>query len=125
MFYKILKENEIVMIGESSVIPSGTIEITEEKYNALMATVASHPADTLETKYYLSNETEQYIGRARTHVEKVEWYANTVLSGQMTIEEVPEDYRAEVEAKLPTPEPDKYTLDEAAAIIASEVAKNE
>ena len=70
MFYKILKENEIVMIGESSVIPSGAIEITEEKYSALMVTVKNHPADTLETKHYLSNETEQYIGRARTHAER-------------------------------------------------------
>ena len=39
----------------------------------------------------------------------------------MTIEEVPEDYRAEVEAKLPTPTEPTYTLDEAATILAQEV----
>ena len=45
-----------------------------------------------------------------------------VSGGEMTIEEVPEEYRAEVEAKLPTPEETKYTLDEAATILAQEVS---
>ena len=40
----------------------------------------------------------------------------------MTIEEVPEDYRPEVEAKLPTPTEPTYTLDEAATILAQEVS---
>ena len=43
-----------------------------------------------------------------------------ILSEQMTIDEVPTAYKAEVEAKLPQPE--KYTLDEAAELLTQEVA---
>ena len=120
--YKQIENGYITMLGKSPSIPTNAEEITEEKYNQLMETIQNKPSDTLETIYYLSAETETYVGRETTHAEKVEWYASAVLSGQMTIEEVPEDYKAEVEAKLPTPEPEKYTLDEAATILAQEVS---
>ena len=51
----------------------------------------------------------------------MDWYVQAVSSGTMTIGEVPEEYRAEVEAKLPT-EVTKYTLDEAATLLAQEVS---
>ena len=119
--YKQIENGVITAIGKSSVIPSNGVEITEEKYNEIMSVIQSHPDDTLDVHYYLSAETETYVGRETTHAEKVDWYVNAVIAGTMTIEDVPEDYRAEVEAKQPQPEPAKYTLDEAAALLASEV----
>lgn len=123
--YKQIENGVIITIGKSSVIPSNGTEITEEKYNQLMAVIQSRQEDTLETVYYLSAETEEYVSRDTTHDEKVDWYVSAVINEQMTIDQVPEEFREEVKAKLPQLEPAKYTLDEAAAIIASEVASDE
>ena len=49
-------------------------------------------------------------------------YVSAVSSGTMTLDEVPEEYRSEVEAKLPAPTEPTYTLDEAATILAQEVS---
>ena len=76
----------------------------------------------MEYCYRLSNETEEYIAMSRTHEETVDWYVQAVSNGEMTLEEVPEEYRSEVEAKLPTPTEPTYTLDEAATILAQEVS---
>ncbi len=122
MFYKLTSQNTITMIGKSSVAPTIAEEITEEKYNQLMTVIQAKPDDTLEKAYYLSAETETYIERETTHDEKVNWYVSAVLSEQMTIEEVPTEYRQEVEAALPQPEQKTYTLDEAASILAQEVS---
>ena len=122
MLYKYIENGIIVYVGESNRIPSNGVEITEEKYNSLIETVKKAPEDTLEAIYRLSNETETYVACERTHEETVDWYVEKVSGGKMTLEEVPEDYRAEVEAKLPTPEETKYTLDEAATILAQEVS---
>ncbi len=125
MYYKIENNGIIAMIGKASIIAKTAEEITEEKYNEIMATIQNKPDDTLETAYYLSAETETYAGRNTTHDEKVDWYVSAVINEQMTIDQVPEEFREEVKAKLPQSETEKYTLDEAAAIIASEVAGNE
>lgn len=120
--YKQIENGVITTIGKSSVIPSNGVEITEEKYNQLMAVIQSKSEDTLETVYYLSAETEEYVSRDTTHDEKVDWYVNAVITGTMTIEEVPEEFRAEVEAKQPQPEPTVHTLDEYANLLAQEVS---
>lgn len=122
MLYKITKNNIITMIGKSSVVPTIAEEITEEKYNQLMTVIKAKPDDTLEKAYYLSAETETYQERETTHDEKVNWYVSAVLSEQMTIEEVPTEYRQEVETALPQPEQKTYTLDEAASLLAQEVS---
>lgn len=119
--YKQIENGVITAIGKSSVIPSNGTEITEEKYNEIMSVIQNHLDDTLDMHYYLSAETEAYVGRETTHEEKVDWYAREVMAGAMTIEVVPEDYREEVEAKQPQPEPAKYTLDEAADLLTQEV----
>lgn len=121
MYYKTIQNSEIAMIGKSSVVPQNAVEISEEKYNQIMAVIQTHPEDTLETKHYLSAETETYIGRETTHDEKVEWYVSAVVTNQMTIDGVPSEYQEEVKAKLPQEEQEKYTLDEAANILAQEV----
>ena len=121
MFYKQIKNGAIALIGESPIVPYQAVQITEEKYNQLMAVIRKHPSDTLETKHYLSAETETYVGRETTHEEKVDWYVSAVLTEQMTIDGVPSEYQEEVKAKLPQEEQEKYTLDEAANILAQEV----
>lgn len=121
MFYKIVQNGYITMIGSPNV-PSNGEEITKEKHTELSEKIKNRPADTLEAVYRLSNEIEEYIAIPRTHDETVDWYVQAVSSGTMTIEEVPEDYRAEVESKLPTPIEPTYTLDEAATILAQEVS---
>lgn len=121
MFYKTVENGYITMIGSPNV-PSNGVEITEEKHTELSNTIKARPEDTLEAIYRLSNETETFVPCERTHEETVDWYVQAVSSGEMTIEEVPEEYRLEVEAKLPTPTEPTYTLDEAATILAQEVS---
>lgn len=122
MFYKMAENGYITMIGKSQRVPSNGEEITEAKHTELSNTIKVRPEDTLEAIYRLSNETETFVPCERTHEETVDWYVQAVSSGEMTIEEVPEDYRSEVEAKLPTPTEPTYTLDEAATILAQEVS---
>ena len=122
MFYKIAENGYITMIGKSQRVPSNGEEITEAKHTELSNTIKAKPQDTLEAIYRLCNETETYVPCERTHSETVDWYVQAVSSGEMTIEEVPEEYRAEVETKLPTPAEPTYTLDEAATILAQEVS---
>ena len=122
MLYKYIENGIIVYIGESNRIPSNGVEITPEEKAQLETVITSKPADTLESVYRLSAETEQYEPFSRTHEETVAWYVENVNSGEMTLEEVPEEYRSEVESKLPTPTESTYTLDEAATILAQEVS---
>ena len=121
MFYKIVDNGYITMIGSPNV-PSNGEEITEAKHTELSEKIKTKPQDTLEAVYRLSNETETYVPCERTHEETVDWYVEKVSGGEMTLEEVPEEYRAEVESKLPTPIEPTYTLDEAATILAQEVS---
>lgn len=122
MFYKIVENGYITMICKTQRVPSNGEEITAENHAELSETIKTKPADTLESVYRLSNETEQYVACERSHEETVDWYVEKVSGGGITLEEVPEDYRAEVEAKLPTPTEPTYTLDEAATILAQEVS---
>ena len=121
MFYKVVENGYITMIGSPNV-PSNGVEITEANYIELSNTIKSRPEDTLESVYRLSNETETYVPCERTHGETVDWYVEKVSGGEMTLDEVPEEYRSEVEAKLPIPTEPTYTLDEAATILAQEVS---
>ena len=121
MFYKIVQNGYITMIGSPNV-PSNGEEITKEKHTELSEKIKNRPADTLEAVYRLSNETEEYVPCERTHEETVDWYVEKVSGGEMTLDEVPDEYRSEVESKLPTPTEPTYTLDEAATILAQEVS---
>lgn len=116
MLYKYIENGIIVYIGESNRIPSNGVEITPEEKANLEAVIASKPADTLESVYRLSAETEQYEPFARTHEETVEWYVENINSGEMTLEEVPDDYRAEVEAQI-QPEPSEFQQGYDAAVL--------
>lgn len=106
MHYKYIENGTIVYVGGSNVIPKNCIKITPDEKAKLSALINSKPADTLEYCYRLSAETEQYVAFTRTHEETVQWYVEQVNNGEMTLEEVPEDYRAEVEAQVNLTEPD-------------------
>lgn len=122
MLFKYVENGIIVYLGKGNKVPPKGVELSPEKYAELKAKTKTPPQDTLEYCYRLSNETEEYIAIPRTHDETVDWYVQAVSSGTMTIEEVPEDYRSEVEAKLPSEQP-TYTLDEAATLLAQEVSQ--
>lgn len=78
---------------------------------------------------YTEEEYEEKLIEVKAHVAVVDGYVLQVQSGEITLEEVPEEYYQEVYDRINAPEPEEpeptYTLDEAAAIIASEVAGNE
>lgn len=95
------------MIGSPNV-PSNGVEITEAKHIELSEKIKNKPQDTLEAIYRLSNEIEEYVPCERTHDETVDWYVQEIVAGNITIENVPEEYKEEVTAKLPTPEVDRY-----------------
>lgn len=123
MYYKQIENNIIILIGTSNRIDTKTmIEISKTDYDNLLSVVKNKPDDTLEYIYRLSAETNQYEPFARTHEETVDWYVGKILNEEMTINDVPETYKEEVKAKLPVPPEQKYTLDEAATIIAQEVS---
>ena len=113
MLYKYIENGIIAYIGESNRIPSNGVEITQEEKAKLEAVIASKPADTLESIYRLSAETNQYEPFERTHEETVQWYVEQVNNVEMTLEEVPDDYRAEVEAQenLTEPDPEQAVVD--------------
>ena len=98
-YYKVIEDDNITMFGKqaNNIVPSFALEITAEEYSQLKA--------DFDAKQALITD-----------------YVKKVTSGEMTIDEVPEEYRAEVEASLPTPTEPTYTLDEAATILAQEVS---
>jgi hypothetical protein len=68
------------------------------------------------------SKTYEENAKAQIHEFMVQEYVEAVTSSTMTIDAVPAEYKAEVEAKLPTPIEPTYTLDEAATILAQEVS---
>ena len=104
-YYKKIEGGIITQFGTCVSVHNSQIEIDEVEYDSLTNTHSKKPADTLESIYRLSAETNQYEPFTRTHEETVAWYVEQVNSG-MTLDEVPEDYRAEVEAQVNQTEPD-------------------
>ncbi len=111
MFYKVIEEGVIISLHQSAAQPPNGEQITNEKYNELLATIRSRPEDTLTSIYKFMNASEQYEPFARSHEQTVDWYYMQVMSEQMTIDDVPEDYRAEVQAKLPENPNNDYGID--------------
>lgn len=100
-FYKVIQDGIIVQIGAGSKETTEFTPITQEEHARLGVLMQSKPADTLEQKYVLDAETEAYKAVETTHEEKVRWYSNAVISEEMSLQDVPEEYRAEVEALMP------------------------
>lgn len=70
MFYKVIEENYIVGIGESSAIGDNT-EITLEEYNSILEVVRNKPQDTEDTIYKLNVDLE-YVPTDRPIEEPTE-----------------------------------------------------
>lgn len=47
MFYKVIENGVIVSLRQSAAQPPNSEQITNEKYNELLATICSRPEDTL------------------------------------------------------------------------------
>ena len=99
-YYKVVENDIITQFARqpNNIIPSFAIEIIKAKHTELLEKIKNKPTDTLEAVYCLSDETEEYVAVPRTHEETVDWYVQAVSNGEMTLEEVSEEYRTEVEA---------------------------
>ena len=106
-YYKTIENGVITMIGSGSAIHDTQTEITKEEYYALLAVIKDKPEDTFESVYFLA-ESGMYEARERTHEEIIEWYVQIVQLGTITMEEVPTEYRAEVEAQMPVSEEEQW-----------------
>lgn len=73
-YYKVIENEKIAMIGtqHNNILSLNSIEITEEEYNTLLAEFEEHQA-------------------------KVSEYVQKVRSGEITLDEVPTEYKREVE----------------------------
>ena len=80
-FYKIILENGEIGIGGGESIPIGAVEITEAEFNEML------------------KKKEDYNSKIRSYREQVN-------RGEITLKEVPEEYRAEVEAQVNPTGPD-------------------
>lgn len=118
-FYKAIQEGIITQIGSGQKETTVFTPISQEEYNSLLAKMKSKPSDTLEQKYVLDAETGEYKAVETTHDEKVSWYLRAVESEEMSLQDVPEEYRSEVEALLPN-NPYGIQNEEYIAIVAAE-----
>ena len=59
-----------------------------------------------------------YEPRERTHDEVIDWYVQIVSIGTVTLDEIPQEYRAEVEARMPISEEQQWVNDIIAEVLA-------
>lgn len=109
--YKFVEDGIIRHIGRSTKVHESCVEIVPEKYAELDAKFKDAPENTYESIYYFDDATETYLPRERTHEEIIGWYVNVVKIGTITLEEVPAEYRAEVEAQRPVSEEEQWAKD--------------
>ena len=101
IYYKVVINGEIVQIGSQDTKPSNAIEITYEEYTKIFDDMSSENAR-------LANLFHSVVNKEIT-IEDIE------------NEEDKEIIKSRIES-IPQPEPQKYTLDEAAALLTEEVA---
>lgn len=65
MFYKVVEDNILVLIGNVPTLPPGVIEISEEEYNNILLVIANAPEDTESIIYKLHADTLEYVGYDR------------------------------------------------------------
>lgn len=100
-FYKVIQDGIITQIGSGSKETKQFTPITQEEHEKLGEIMTSKPEDTLEQKYVLDAETELYKTVETTYEDKVKWYLESIKSEEMTIDEVPWDFKDDVELLLP------------------------
>ena len=72
MYYKIIEENTLIMVGKSKVINKPQIEIYEEEYNHILSIIASKPEDTDTIIYKLHADTLEYVAYDRPEEPAIE-----------------------------------------------------
>ena len=72
MYYKIIEENMLIMVGKSKVINKPQIEIYEEEYNHILSIIASKPEDTDTIIYKLHADTLEYVAYDRPEEPVIE-----------------------------------------------------
>ena len=60
MFYKIVEDNILTLIGNVPILPDEVTEITEEEYNEIISVIQNKPEDTDTIIYKLNAETLEY-----------------------------------------------------------------
>lgn len=118
-YYKVIVNGIITMIGSGSAVHESQTEITKEEYDSLMAVINDRPVDTFESVYELK-ENGMYEPRERTHDEIIDWYVQIVSIGTVTLDEIPQEYRAEVEARMPISEEQQWVNDIIAEVLADD-----
>lgn len=83
-YYKVVENDILKMIGTGSVVPDAGEEIEKTEYDQLMA---------------------QIKAEAAAHQQAVQEYVEQVQDGTITIDEVPEEYREEVNSIVNPPQP--------------------
>ena len=116
-YYKMIIDGIITLIGPGSAVHESQTEITKEEYDSLMAVINDRPVDTFESVYELK-ESGMYEPRERTHDEVIDWYVQIVSIGTVTLDEIPQEYRAEVEARMPISEEQQWVNDIIAEVLA-------
>ena len=106
-YYKQINNGVVTLYGCPTKPDSVAEEdfITKEKYEELRIKFSDAPEDTFESVYYFDWETETYLPRERTHDEVIDWYVQIVSIGTVALEDIPEEYKSEVEERLPKTEP--------------------
>ena len=107
-YYKVIENGVITAFGCQPSEVNVQNPITPEEYDILMETYTNKPENTFESVYYLDAETEIYLSRERTEEEKVDWFVEVVSTGTVKLEDVPTEYRAEVEALMPVSEEEQW-----------------
>lgn len=107
-YYKLIEDKVITMVGSGSAIHETQVEITPEKHAELDYKFKNRPVDTFESVYYFDDATETYLPRERTEEEKVDWYVQIVQAGTVALEDISEEYLAEVEKRLPVSEEEQW-----------------
>lgn len=72
MFYKIVENEKMCKIGDSDILPENAIKLEPEEYEKLSSEI-------------------------KAHAKSVREYFSKVESGEITIDEVPEEFLAEVQ----------------------------
>lgn len=105
-------ENIIALCScDDDSIPVGTTELTEEEYSTALAALAKADADTKaerEAKEQAEREAREQEAVARQ--AKIDDYVSKVKAGTVKIEEVPEEYRTDVNRVINPPKTENERL---------------
>lgn len=110
-FYVQKKDDIVIAYGCSSELSDGVTEITEDEYKSGIAALAKADADAKaerEAKEQAEREAREQEAIARQ--AKIDDYVKKVKAGTVKIEEVPEEYRTDVNRVINPPKTENERL---------------